>query len=104
MRDKLGRWLMAVCEEEEARPDVFCLSVAMMDLVLSRVEVSNSQLELLASACLLVSWKVREHKPISASRIVKYSQSAVTLDELLVRVLNKFTYASTGLSRLSARR
>jgi len=83
MRDKLASWLIEVCTAEEARPDVFCLTVSMMDLVLSRVEVSPSHLQLLASACLLVSWKVRQHKPISASRIVKHSQCQVKLEELL---------------------
>jgi len=83
MRDKLASWLMEVCQAEEARSDVFCLTVSMMDMVLSRISVSPSHLQLLASACLLVSWKVRQHKPISAARIVKYSECQVKLEELL---------------------
>ena len=84
-RDNLAAWLLQVCSQEEAAPDVFCLAVNMMDTVLSRVEVSTSQLHLLASSCLLVSWKLRQHKPISASSIVKYSEAAFLLEELLVR-------------------
>ena len=84
-RDSLAAWLLQVCHQEEASPHVFCLAVNMMDRVLARVEVSPSQLPLLASSCLLVSWKIRQHKPISASSLVKYSQTAFMLEELLVR-------------------
>ena len=84
-RDNLAAWLLQVCQQEEASPHVFCLAVNMMDRVLARVEVSTSQLPLLASSCLLVSWKIRQHKPISASSLVKYSQTAFMLEELLVR-------------------
>ena len=92
MRDKLASWLMEVCQAEEARSDVFCLTVSMMDMVLSRISVSPSHLQLLASACLLVSWKVRQHKPISAARIVKYSECRVKQEELLVRTVDISVY------------
>merc|ERR1712241_610572 len=94
-RDNLAAWLLQLCHQEEASPDVFCLAVNMMDRVLSRVEVSASQLPLLASSCLLVSWKIRQDKPISASRIVKYSEAAFMLEELLeweVYVLSKLQW------------
>merc|ERR1711990_1191785 len=94
-RDKLAAWLLQVCQQEEASPHVFCLAVNMMDRVLARVEVSSSQLPLLASSCLLVSWKIRQHKPISASSLVKYSQAAFLVEELLeweVYVLSKLQW------------
>ena len=87
-RDNLAAWLVQVCHQEEAQPHVFCLAVSMMDRVLARLEVSQPQLPLLASSCLLLSWKIRQHKPISASRIVKYSQASFLLEELLVRSLH----------------
>ena len=96
-RDNLAAWLLQVCSQEEAAPDVFCLAVNMMDTVLSRVEVSTSQLHLLASSCLLVSWKLRQHKPISASSIVKYSEAAFLLEELLVRTLFTFQHFNINL-------
>ena len=84
-RDNTAVWLLQVCSQEQASPHIFCLAVNMMDRVLSRVEVSPPQLPLLASACLLVSWKIRQHKPIPASSIVKHSQAAFLQEELLVR-------------------
>ena len=39
---------------------------------------------ILAAACLLVSWKVRECRPISAVKIVKYTNYSVQLETLLV--------------------
>ena len=90
-RDNLAAWLLQVCQQEEASPHVFCLAVNMMDRVLARVEVSTSQLPLLASSCLLVSWKIRQDKPISASSLVKYSQAAFLVEELLVRTLDIVT-------------
>ena len=52
--------------------------------VLSKISIKGSQLQLLASACLLVSWKIREHSAISAAKIVKYTNYNVKLEELLV--------------------
>ena len=92
-RDNTAAWLLQLCHQEEASPHVFCLAVNMMDRVLARVEVSASHLPLLASSCLLVSWKIRQDKPISASRIVKYSEAAFMLEELLVRTLQILTFS-----------
>ena len=55
--------------------------------ILSIVDIKASQLQLAASACLLVSWKIQDHAPISAVRIVKFTNYGVKIEELLVRIM-----------------
>jgi len=95
MRETVAEWLMAVCEEEQCQPHLFCLTINCLDRVLSKISIKGSQLQLLASACLLVSWKIREHSAISAAKIVKYTNYNVKLEELLeweVYVLSKLNW------------
>ena len=84
MRETVTEWLQAVCEEEAAAPELFCLAVQVLDEALARIPVKGAQLQLLAASCLLVSWKVRECRPISAVKIVKYTNYSVQLETLLV--------------------
>ena len=84
MRETVTEWLQAVCEEEAAAPELFCLAVQVLDAALARIPLKGAQLQLLAASCLLVSWKVRECRPISAVKIVKYTNYSVQLETLLV--------------------
>ena len=84
MRETVTEWLQAVCEEEAAAPELFCLAVQCLDEALARIPLKGAQLQLLAASCLLVSWKVRECRPISALKIVKYTNYSVQLETLLV--------------------
>jgi len=86
MRERVVEWLLALCEEEQCQPQLFCLTVNCLDRILSIVDIKASQLQLAASACLLVSWKIQDHSPISAVRIVKYTNYGVKIEELLVRI------------------
>ena len=89
MRETVAEWLLAVCEEEQAEPELFCLAVQVLDSALARITIKRAQLQLLAASCLLVSWKVRECRPISAVKIVKYTNFSVQLETLLVSSLAK---------------
>jgi len=76
-------------------PEVFCLAVNCLDRFLELVEIKKNQLQLLACACLLVAWKVREHTKISSQKIIKYTNFNVTLEELLeweVLILSKLNW------------
>lgn len=83
MRRELASWMLEVCEEEHASPQVFCLAINYLDRFLSSCKIAKSQLQLLGAVCLLVSWKVRDHSPITAQRLVEYTDFTVTLDDLL---------------------
>ena len=84
MREVVAEWLLAVCTEEQCQPQIFHLTVNILDTVLTKIDIKASQLQLLASACLLVAWKIRNTTPISAVKIVKYTSFNVKLTELLV--------------------
>jgi len=95
MRQVVAEWMLEVCEEEQSQPELFCLAVNCLDRFLSKVEIKKTQLQLLASACLLVSWKVREHSKITAQKIVKYTNYNIQQEELLeweVLVLSKLNW------------
>merc|ERR1712168_1243694 len=95
MRQVVAEWMLEVCEEEQSHPELFCLAVNCLDRFLSKVQIKKSQLQLLASACLLVLWKVREHRKITALKIVKYTNYNVQQEELLeweVLVLSKLNW------------
>ena len=50
--------------------------------------MTRSQLQLLGAVCLLVSWKVRDHSPITAQRLIEYTDYNVDLAALLVSARN----------------
>lgn len=83
MRRELASWMLEVCEEEAACPQVFCLAVTYLDRFLQNCKIAKSQLQLLGAVCLLVSWKVREHSPITAQRLIEYTDFNISLDDLL---------------------
>ena len=98
MRETVAEWLQAVCEEEAAEPELFCLAVLCLDAALARIPVKGAQLQLLAAACLLVSWKVRECRPISAVKIVKYTNYSVQLETLLVSSVSHSEHSEARMS------
>jgi len=83
MRREVASWMLEVCEEEGCSSQVFCLAINYLDRFLSTCKISRNQLQLLGAVCLLVSWKVRAHSPITAQRLVEYTDYNVTVDNLL---------------------
>ena len=57
-----------------------------------RFVMFRNQLQLLGAVCLLVSWKVRAHSPITAQRLVEYTDYNVTVDNILVSPLDLLEY------------
>merc|ERR1712117_513828 len=83
MRREVASWMLEVCEEEECYPQVFCLAVNYLDRFLSSCKIARNQLQLVGAVCLLVSWKGREHSPITAQRLIEYTDFNISLDDLL---------------------
>jgi len=83
MRRQVAAWMLEVCEEEQTSPQVFCLAINYLDRFLSSCKIAKSQLQLVGAVCLLVSWKVRDHSPISAQRLIEYTDFTVSLEDLL---------------------
>ena len=55
----------------------------MCDLMTHSI-LCRTQLQLVGAVCLLVSWKVRGHSPITAQRLIEYTDYTITLPDLLV--------------------
>jgi len=73
MRKEVAHWMLEVCEAEHCQPEIFCLAINYLDRFLSLCKIAQSQLQLLASVCLLVACKVRGHVTLPASKLVEYS-------------------------------
>jgi cyclin D2 len=63
---------------------VFPLAVAFIDRVLATKFVPRRNRQALASACLLLATKMKAPVPITAEKIVFYTDGGVRLEELLV--------------------
>lgn len=83
MRREVANWMLEVCEEEAAMPHIFCLAINYLDRFLAVCKIRKCQLQLLGAVCLLVSWKVRSHKGITAQKLIEYTDYNITIEDLL---------------------
>lgn len=73
-----------MCEEEKCDEEVFPLAMNILDRFLSRVHIQKTQLQLLSTACLLISSKFLQCRLLSAQRLVMFTDYSITLEELQV--------------------
>lgn len=73
-----------VCEEQHCEEDVFPLAISYVDRFLSLVDVPRAQLQLLATAAMFISSKLKETCPLSARKLVTYTDNSITVEQLLV--------------------
>lgn len=73
-----------MCKEESCEPDVFLLSVSLVDRFLSIQFVLRTNLQAVAGVCLFISSKVKAPQPLNAERIAYYTDGAVRMQEILV--------------------
>ena len=86
MRKEVAHWMLEVCEAEQCQPEIFCLAINYLDRFLSICKIAQSQLQLLASVCLLVACKVRGHQPLPASKLVEYSDFNLDVLNIMVSI------------------
>jgi len=89
MRKTVTDWMLEVIREQYSQPEVFCLAVNIMDRFLCQCRVDKSQLQLVASVCILVASKIREPCPIPGKSLIIYTDCSITADELKVRNRNQ---------------
>ena len=77
--------MLEVIREQFSQPEVFCLAVNIMDRFLCHCQIHKSQLQLVASVCILIASKIREPCPIPGKTLVIYTDCSITADELKVR-------------------
>jgi hypothetical protein len=73
-----------VCDEQQCEEEVFPLAMNYLDRFLSVQEIKKSRLQLLGASCMFLASKLREAKPLSAEKLVIYTDRSITLDELMV--------------------
>ena len=93
----MAHWMLEICEAEECQPEIFCLAMNYLDRFLSICKIAQSQLQLLAAVCLLVAFKVRQHQPLPASKLVEYSDFNLDIHNIMVIMIVLFTYKYCGL-------
>lgn len=95
MRRLVVTWMFEVCEESMCEEDVFPLAVNLLDRFLSVSVIRKVQLQLLGTACLFLSSKLKETNALTAERLVTYTDNSITMDELLnweILILNKLRW------------
>ncbi|KAJ9596983.1 hypothetical protein L9F63_012013, partial [Diploptera punctata] len=84
MRKIVAEWMLEVCEDQKCQEEVFPLAMNYMDRFLSVCPIRKNQLQLLGTACLLISSKLREPRPLSAEVLVFFTDNSISIDDLWV--------------------
>lgn len=91
-----------MCEEQQCEEEVFSLALSFLDRFLSlTTQVKRTRLQLLATACLFIASKLKETYPLSAEKLVIYTDYSITVQELTVSPQAIFTssfYHQLGIS------
>jgi len=75
-------WMLEVTEEQECSPQVFLSAVQYLDRVLACLPIKRTQLQLLASACLLLASKLHDPRPMSLLNLVVFTDCSISVPEL----------------------
>ena len=95
MRKMVVEWMFEVCEESRCEDDVFPLSVNILDRFLSVAVIRKTKFQLLGTACLFLSSKLKETHALRAEKLVIYTNYSITMDELLnweILILNELKW------------
>jgi len=73
-----------VCEEQNCQEEVFPLAMNYVDRFLSVCPIRKNQLQLLGTACLLLSSKLRQPHGLATEDLVFYTDNSISIDDLAV--------------------
>jgi hypothetical protein len=103
MRKIVVDWMLEVCQDQQCQPQVFHLSLNYMDCFLSKKRIKKTQFQLLATVCLFLASKMSESVPLSAEKLLIYTDNSVILPELLQWELLVLTTLHWELSAVTSR-
>lgn len=83
MRKMVAQWLLEVCDEQRCEEDVFPLAMNYLDRFLSVTNIPKSRLQLLGAACMFIASKLKETCPISAEKLVIYTDHSISNSMLM---------------------
>lgn len=82
MRKMVAQWMLEVCDEQRCEEEVFPLAMNYLDRFLSVIDTPRTRLQLLGAACMFIASKLKETCPISAEKLVIYTDHSITLEML----------------------
>ena len=87
--------MFEVTEEQCCEEKVFTLSMNYLDRFLSVMSIRKTHLQLLGTACMFLASKLKETIPLTAEKLVIYTDHSITLEGLLnweILILSKLRW------------
>jgi hypothetical protein len=88
-----------VCEEQKCQEEVFPLAMNYVDRFLSVCQIRKNQLQLLGTACLLLSSKLRQPHGLATEDLVFYTDNSISIDDLAVSRSALSSCGSSGVDK-----
>ena len=85
VKDLATQWMYEVVIDSNVRSEVFLHAVTVFDNFLDLCIVQTDQVQLCASACLILASKIR-NDVLKDEQIIDYTDNSITKTELKVRV------------------